>query len=409
MTVFETYFASKEFVWKIGLDRIKGALSALSFSLPPSVIVAGTNGKGSTSALIASIVKEHGKKVGLFTSPHILKFNERFRIDFKQVDTETLNRAFREILPVVEKFSLTYFEAAFLLAVFLFRDCDFVVYEVGLGGRLDATNAVSHSLAVITHIDFDHKDYLGDTIEKIAIEKLHVVKDGIPVVISDNPPVVFDLAKEFTDRITAFGRDFSVSDIRVSFSGTEAFYRDGDMAFRFLVPLYGFHQAVNSATAISAAKIILREVFGEEFLISKTVSGLSSVKLPGRFQIVRREPLLIVDVAHNPDAVRRFVETLKLLELKVDILYSGLRDKDVKEVISILEYYTKSCGRQLFITEILNNDRALSAEDLGRFSGSASVVKDISTILDRPIAVVGSFYLIGKLFNYLSNDSLFFF
>ncbi|WP_457567119.1 bifunctional folylpolyglutamate synthase/dihydrofolate synthase [Desulfurobacterium sp.] len=408
MTDFETYFASKEFVWKIELDWIKGALSTLSFSLPPSVIVAGTNGKGSTSTCIASILKEHGKKVGLFTSPHILRFNERFRLDLRQVDTETLNRAFREILPVVEKFSLTYFEAAFLLAVFLFKDCDFVVYEVGLGGRLDATNAISHDLAVITHIDFDHKDYLGDTIEKIAVEKLHVVKDRIPVVISDNPPVVFRLAEKFTDRIIAYGRDFSTLDVNVSLSGTEAFYRDEDTAFRFLVPLYGFHQAVNSATAVSAAKIILKEVFGEEFSVSKAVKGLSSVKLPGRFQIVREKPLLIVDVAHNPDAVKKFVETLKLLELKVDVLYSGLRDKDVKRVMSILEGYTKSRGRQLFVTEI-DNERALSAEDIRKFSGSAAIVKDISTVLDRPIAVVGSFYLIGKLSNYLSDDSLFLF
>ncbi len=408
MTDFETYFASKEFVWKIGLDRIKGALSTLSFSLPPSVIVAGTNGKGSTSTFIASILKEHGKKVGLFTSPHIVKFNERFRIDLKQVDTKTLNRAFREILPVVEKFSLTYFEAAFLLAVFLFRNCDFVVYEVGLGGRLDATNAISHNLAVITHIDFDHKDYLGDTIEKIAVEKLHVVKDGIPVVISDNPPVVFELAKEFTEKITAFGRDFSVSDVSVSLSGTEAFYRDEDTAFRFLIPLYGFHQAVNASTAISAAKIILKDIFGEEFLVSEAVKGLSGVKLPGRFQVVRRKPLLIVDVAHNPDAVKRFVETLKLLNLSVDILYSGLKDKDVKEVVSILESYVNSCGKRLFVTEI-DNERALSAEEIKSYSDSAVVVEDLSSVLDRPVAVVGSFYLVGKLSDYFPDDSLFLF
>lgn len=408
MTDFETYFASKEFVWKIGLDRIKGALSTLSFSLPPSVIVAGTNGKGSTSTFIASILKEHGKKVGLFTSPHIVKFNERFRIDLKQVDTETLNRAFREILPVVEKFSLTYFEAAFLLAVFLFRNCDFVVYEVGLGGRLDATNAIFHNLAVITHIDFDHKDYLGDTIEKIAVEKLHVVKDRIPVVISDNPPVVFELAKEFTEKITAFGRDFSVSDVSVSLSGTEAFYRDEDTAFRFLIPLYGFHQAVNASTAISAAKIILKDIFGENFSVSKAVKGLSGVKLPGRFQVVRRKPLLIVDVAHNPDAVKRFVETLKLLNLSVDILYSGLKDKDVKEVVSILESYVNSCGKRLFVTKI-DNERALSAGEIKSYSDSAVVVENLSSVLDGPVAVVGSFYLVGKLSDYFPDDSLFLF
>ncbi|WP_457567750.1 bifunctional folylpolyglutamate synthase/dihydrofolate synthase [Desulfurobacterium sp.] len=408
MTEFERYFSSREFVWKIGLERIKAALETFHFPFPPSVIVAGTNGKGSTSAFISSILKEHGKNTGLFTSPHIVKFNERFRFNLEQVDTHTLNEAFRDIFPVVERFSLTYFEAAFLLAVFLFKDCDFVVYEVGLGGRLDATNAIYHDLAVITHVDFDHRDYLGETLEEIAVEKLHVVKDKIPVVISENPPVVFRLAERFTDEIVAWGKDFSVQNVAVSLSGTRAFYRDEALSFGFSIPLYGFHQAVNAATAVSAAKIILRDVLGESFSVSKAVRGLSMAKLPGRFQIVRKNPILIVDVAHNPDAVRRFVDTLELLNVDVDILYSGLRDKDVGKVVAILEKYVKSRGKQLFVTGI-DGERGLAAEEIKRFSDCAVAVENLSDILDRPLAVVGSFYLVGKLLDYLPDDFAFFF
>ena len=210
LTQFELYFENKEFVWKIGLERIKRAVGEAGFKSFPSIIVAGTNGKGSTSHMIAEILKQNGLKVGVFTSPHLFRFNERFKVDMKEIETEVLDSCFEEILQFVEKHQLTYFEGAFLLSLKVFSELkvDAAVFEVGLGGRLDATNAVPHDLAVITHVDFDHRDYLGNTLEEIAREKVAVIKDKIPAVISENPPVVEELASERTKGIYVYGKDF---------------------------------------------------------------------------------------------------------------------------------------------------------------------------------------------------------
>ena len=400
MTAFESYFSRKEFVWKIGLERIKKAVASLSFSLPPSLIVAGTNGKGSTSTFIASILKFHGIKTGLFTSPHLLRFNERFKVDLSPVNTETLDRAFFELLPLIEENNLTYFEAAFLMAIYLFRDCDFAIYEVGLGGRLDATNSIDHNLAVITHIDYDHKDYLGETIEEIAFEKLHVIKNEIPAVISDNRKVVFELTKNFTDKLYLFGRDFTVSSIKVNSYGTDAVYRDSEFSFPFRLSVLGEHQAINAATGVFSAKKVLKEIFEIDIEISKVKEALLSVTIPGRFEILRRNPFLIIDVAHNIDAVKRFLKTLTDLGLSLDIVYSGLKDKDFKEIVGLLKGYTEKVGKELYLLPI-NNPRGFSFDELNsKYGKEIPVLERVEeSLLERDIAVVGSFYLISDILN----------
>ncbi|RUM42652.1 MAG: bifunctional folylpolyglutamate synthase/dihydrofolate synthase, partial [Desulfurobacterium sp.] len=226
MTLFEKFYKSKEFNWKPGLERIKKAVEETDFKTFPSIIVAGTNGKGSTSHMIAEILRQNGLKVGLFTSPHLLRFNERIKVDMKEVDTEILDSSFKEIIPLVEKYQLTYFEASFLLSLKVFHDAkvEVAVFEVGLGGRLDATNAVSHELAVITRVGLDHTDYLGNTLTEIAREKVAVIKKGIPAVISDNPPVVKELSEERTKELFVYGVDFKAERIKVSPSGTEFLY-----------------------------------------------------------------------------------------------------------------------------------------------------------------------------------------
>ncbi|SNR92245.1 bifunctional folylpolyglutamate synthase/dihydrofolate synthase [Desulfurobacterium atlanticum] len=400
MTAFESYFLNKEFVWKPGLERIKKAVASLDFSFPPSVIVAGTNGKGSTSSFIASILKAHGVRTGLFTSPHLLEFNERFRIDLEPVDTGLLDRAFLNLLPVIEENSLTYFEAAFLLSLYLFKDCDFVVYEVGLGGRLDATNSIEHNLAVITHIDYDHKDYLGETIEEIATEKLHVVKNRIPVVISQNRKVVFDIATEFTDEIYAFGSDFNVFSVRVTSEGTKGIYSDKEITFPFNLSVYGKHQAINAATGIFTAKKVLKELLCLKVDISKIKGAVSSVTIPGRFEILRRKPFFIVDVAHNIDAVGRFVETLGMLGISVDIVYSGLKDKDFNAIFKLFKSYTDEAGTELFLVPI-KNPRGFSYKELKeKYGKEATVLESLKgEVLKKDVAVVGSFYLISDVLN----------
>jgi len=398
VTAFESYFLNKEFIWKPGLGRIKNAVASLPFFLPPSAIVAGTNGKGSTSTFIASILKSHGVRTGLFTSPHLFSFNERFKINLESVCIDVLDKAFLKLLPIIEENSLTYFEAAFLLSLYLFKDCDFAVYEVGLGGRLDATNSIEHNLAVITHIDYDHKDYLGETIEEIALEKLHVIKNGIPAVISDNREVVFELAKRFTENLSVFWMNFDLDSVKVSGNGTYGVYEEGDIQIPFHLSVYGEHQAVNAATAIFSSKKILREIFNVELNILKVQEALLSVKMPGRFEVLRRKPLFIVDVAHNVDAVKRFLKTAESLGFSFDVVYSGLKDKEFDEIVKLLESFVKKVGAELFIVPI-ENSRGFSFEELEKKYGDRAVVSEKldDEVLDRDIAILGSFYLVSDI------------
>ncbi|MEO2068692.1 MAG: Mur ligase family protein, partial [Desulfurobacteriaceae bacterium] len=357
MTEFERYFENKEFVWDPGLDRIKKAVEELNVKKVPSIIVAGTNGKGSTSHMICEILKNHGIKCGLFTSPHLFRFNERFKVDLKEVETEVLDESFRKIVDIIEKYNLTYFEGAFLLSLEVFSSSkvDAIVFEVGLGGRLDASNAIDHDLAVITHIDYDHKDYLGNTLEEIAKEKVAVIKGGIPTVVSENEDLVFELVKEKTKNYYFFGKDFEIQDVKVSLSGTEFLYNGKRVKTSFI----GKHQAINCAVAIKASEVFLKEILNVPFNFLQEIN----VCLPGRFQILKKNPTVIFDVAHNKDALKRLFETAKKLGLKANVVFSSLKDKEVKENLKVVIDYLKSVNRKLFLVEI-ENERAMNLREL---------------------------------------------
>jgi len=392
MTELEKFLQGKEFNWKPGLQRIKRAVSELSIEGKRSIIVAGTNGKGSTSSLISSILSEHGLKVGLFTSPHIKRINERFRINLKEVDSRELDRAFELTRRIIEKHKLTYFESCFLIALYLFRECDTCIFEVGMGGRLDATNAIKHDLAIITHIDYDHERFLGTTLEKIAEEKLSVAK-GIPVVISKNKRKVIEIAKKFSKEIYSFGREFSAEKIAISLDGTDFTYEDRNSSLRLKTSLIGKHQAINASTAIFSSKLFIGNL--EEKKISKALR----IKLDGRFQILKRKPLIIVDVAHNVDAIRKLIKTLKELSLKVNIIYSGLKDKDVKKILELLHAYTSSVNRKLFVTQI-EGERGLTVEEIMANSSPQKVFPiynlNLSEI-EEDTLITGSFYLLSQI------------
>ncbi len=394
MTEFEKFLSGKEFIWKPGLERVRSAISELPVKKGKSVIVAGTNGKGSTAFFLSSILKEHGLKVGLFTSPHLRRINERFRINLKEIPDRIIDEAFHAIQKLIERHSLTYFESCFLLALYLFKECDISVFEVGMGGRLDATNAVKHDLAVITHIDYDHEKYLGKTISEIATEKLHVASE-IPAVISRNRKEVIEVAKRFSKKLFIYGKDFSVKNVKVSISGTEFTYYDDDSELKFQTGLIGEHQAVNASTAIFSSKLLLKSTE-----IEKIANGLS-INLEGRFQVIRRNPLIIIDVAHNTDAVENLVKTLKKLSLNVDVIYSGLKDKDIGRILKILHEYTHSAGTKLFVTQI-KGDRGLSCEELMKISRSLSIkafpIHEVN--LDKvknDTLITGSFYLLSQI------------
>ncbi len=331
-TAFERYFENKEFVWKPGLERIEKAVEEFGGKDYPSIIVAGTNGKGSVSHLISEALIKNGLKVGLFTSPHLFRFNERIKVNLKEVETKELDEAFYSVLPLIEKFELTYFEASLLLALEVFRKekVDAAVFEVGLGGRLDATNVLNHQIAVLTSVSLDHTNYLGSSLSEIAREKAEVFRGAPFGVLGDvEKRVVEEVRSVFDGELHLYGRDFWADGINVSISGT-SFYYMGSVPLKTV--LIGEYQAVNTSVAVRASQLFFEEFFRKHFLIPKEFS----VKLPGRFEVLRENPPVIFDVAHNEEALKKLFETAERLGISGDVYYSGLKDKEQEKNMKIV-------------------------------------------------------------------------
>ncbi len=396
LTAFERYFENKEFVWKPGLERIEKAVEEFGGKGYPSIIVAGTNGKGSVSHLISEALVKNGLKVGLFTSPHLFRFNERIKVNRKEVETEELDEAFNSVLPLIERFELTYFEASLLLALEVFKKerVDAAVFEVGLGGRLDATNVLNHQVAVLTSVSLDHTNYLGSSLSQIAKEKAEVFR-GVPFgVVGDVERSIVETVKSvFDGELHLYGRDFWADGISVSVSGT-SFYYMGSVPLK--TTLIGEHQAVNTSVAVRASQLLLEQFFGEHFLIPTEFT----VKLPGRFEVLRENPPVIFDVAHNEGALKKLFETVKELGISGDVYYSGLKDKEQERNLKVVSEYLKwSCGT-LYLLQI-ENERAESVEKLKEMAVKLGVknVKIIGRVkvkeLKKPSVITGSFYIGG--------------
>lgn len=326
---------------KFGLERMQALLSALGN--PESgqrfVHVAGTNGKGSTSAAIASVLREAGFHIGLYTSPHLQEPTERIQIDGIPVSPADFSSAFNEVHAAAEQLidsaaidaHPSYFETVTAMAFLLFRNrCDWSVIEVGLGGRLDATNVIVPQLTVITPISFDHEIYLGNTLEQIAFEKAGILKPGVPAVVAQQSASVLAVLQERAAAVAApviLSGSHQLSDIAVSPEGTR-FFLDGQP---FTFALAGRHQADNAVTAILACKSL-------DIDHGDIESGLKKVRWPGRLELLARAPDIILDGAHNPagaEALANFIQEV-YAHRPVWIVYGAMRDKAIEEVTSRL-------------------------------------------------------------------------
>ena len=340
----------------------------------------------------------NGLKIGLFTSPHILRFNERIKVNLKEVETEKLNEAFETVLPLIEKFELTYFESSFLLALEVFKreEIDAAVFEVGLGGRLDATNALDHQVAILTTVSLDHTNYLGSTISEIAGEKAEVFR-GTPYGIVGNvrDEVIETVKKVSNGDIHSYGRDFWADGVEVSLSGTSFFYM-GSVPVK--VSLVGEHQAVNASVAVRASQIFLENFFGKHFLIPKNIS----IKLPGRFEVLRENPPIIFDVAHNEEALQKLLKTAESLKISGDIYYSGLKDKEQWKNLKVISKHLKKSGGTLYLLQI-ENKRAERVEKLREIAIKSGIerIKLVDKVriknLKKTSIITGSFYVGGLI------------
>ena len=288
---------------ELGLERIKSVLIRLqnvAFSCPV-VLVGGTNGKGSTVALLQSIYHEAGYSTACYTSPHLIHYNERIQINGEPIGDEELISAFAAVEQARQGDLLTYFEFGTLAALKLFAEArpDILLLEVGLGGRLDAVNILDADVSIVTNVALDHMDWLGDSVEKIAVEKAGIARAGKPFIVAQHEPPssLLATADEVGANISLIGRDFSAELTDV----TRWQWQYGQASFDGLPTpaLAGDHQLLNAATALCAIHHLSEQL---PVYVQAIHAGLQAVQLAGRFQTIATEPTLIVDVAHNPAA-----------------------------------------------------------------------------------------------------------
>lgn len=397
---------------KPGLERVRVLLTGLGNPEKKLkfVHVAGTNGKGSICAYLASVLKKAGYKTGLFTSPYIARFNERMKINGREIGDEELAGIVEQVKPVADAMDdhPTEFEMMTAAALLWFseRGCDIVVLEVGLGGRLDATNIIPcPECAVIANIGLDHTAILGGTVEEIAAEKAGIVKTGGEVVMYQQKGEVMRTVRDICDERGAELTVPDFDDISLEFNTREGqvFSYKGE---NYAIALLGEHQLYNAVCAIETVEILRRR--GWEIEHDALEAGLYATSWPARFEIVEDSPWFVVDGGHNPQCALALSDALKRYfpdEKKV-LMLGVLKDKDYDGIIDILAPQFDA-----FVTVTPNSERALSAEVLGekleKFGKPVSVIGDVSNgvrealnlaeELGAMVCAAGSLYICGEV------------
>ncbi len=313
-----------------------------------TIHIVGTNGKGSTAAFLSSILQAAGYRVGLFTSPHLSDFKERFRINGENASEEIIAAAMEKIVPDMQALQRnpfighpTYFEALVGLGMEIFRDCgvEFAVVEAGLGGRLDGTNVFKNALPVLTNVGLDHTVTLGKTLTSIALEKVAIAQAGSTLVTGERRPRILKLLEEECVRRNArmfpVTRHFRYALNDISLERMCFTVRGADFILRNIeTPLLGHHQARNAMTALAAAREV--GITNQDTLLE----GFLNVRWPGRFELIKGTPTVIIDGAHNPDGLRAMARTIRNLHLSPDIrihcVFASMRDKKHLQVARLL-------------------------------------------------------------------------
>jgi dihydrofolate synthase / folylpolyglutamate synthase len=324
------------------LDRVRAVAARLDIGFAcPVITVGGTNGKGSTCAMLDSMLRAGGYRVGLYTSPHLLRFNERVKIDGVEASDAALIAQLQAVEAARADTSLTYFEFTTLAILRLLAQAglDAVVLEIGLGGRLDAVNIVDADVAIVTSVDLDHMDYLGPTREHIGFEKAHIYRAGKPAICSDPQPpqALIEVANQLGTDLWLFGRDFNYAGLDYG-RGQQQWSYGGRRQRRASLPypaLRGANQLLNASGALAAL-----EALGDRLPLSQQAvrAGLLTVEIPGRFQVLPGKPTVVLDVAHNPHAAAVLAQNLDSQGFfpETRAVFGMLSDKDAAGVIGKL-------------------------------------------------------------------------
>lgn len=393
----------------LGLERVRTVLKKLELKPPQVITVAGTNGKGSVIATLSALLQQKGLKVGSFTSPHLFRFNERIKINDKALTDQDILSAFTQIQSAQEQVNLSYFEYAFLAACYLFeqQQTDVWLMEVGLGGRLDAVNALDADAAIITTIDFDHTHILGDNLEQIGAEKAGIFRTGqIACFAAKNcPQSIIDKAKQSNCDLQLCGIDYRVERNRSGFN-----YHSSKYNYQNLnrPQLRGDWQIDNTAAAINVLNRLDYRLTAEEIN-----AALPSTKINARLQIIQDRPQIIVDVAHNAQSASALAQWLQNNPVKgtVRAVFSVLADKNLKSWLPQLRQHID----HFFIFELDNLRRTKLTElrqQMADCVGLISCCKNAqqayqqavkcSTKEDR-IVVFGSFHVVDEVFRELGD------
>jgi dihydrofolate synthase/folylpolyglutamate synthase len=403
----------------------------------PSAHIAGTNGKGSTAAFLESILRHAGLRTGLNTSPHLEKINERIRIDGKEISDKDFAGVFTRIHEAIEQLLAdgklrahpTYFECVTAMAMehFARQRVDFAVFEVGLGGRLDATNILAPAVTIITPVDFDHENFLGHSLHEIATEKAGILKPNTPVVVAPQLPeareVIRKRAKELACPVAETNLAYRIEEKPVSTSQTKSESSpagtvaatieevSSGWSLNISPSLPGRFQVQNALTAIAAARGLTPS--GLHIKDDAIANGISNTVWPGRLEKLQSHPDLYLDGAHNPAAARELAAFLaeNFASRKIWLIYGALRDKSVDEVAGWLF----PLAAEVVFTEP-RTPRAISATQLAEIAGYHArryeTIPDAEKALDHVLAnaqpedaifVCGSLYLVGQLRAYWKN------
>lgn len=438
-------YALQKYGIKFGLDNTIRLLSLLdnpqnSFK---SIHIAGTNGKGSTAAMIASILQTAGFKVGLFTSPHLVSFTERIKVNNIEIKEQEVVELAKEIKKIIQRsqkssdseppnfrtseLNPTFFEfvAAMAFLYFKRKNVEWAVVETGMGGRLDATNILIPKVSAITNISYDHREFLGQTLKEIAAEKAGIIKDGIPVVSSAQEPEVMEV---ITEKATAkgsglfvYGRDFFSRPGNVDIHGITFYYEGRERLDELRVPLTGMHQVENASIAVKAIELIMEK----ESIPSPNVrKGLSQTQWHGRLELIKNGECncdILIDGAHNPSASKILADSLQRYFIpsyeKVILILGIMADKDIEGIMKPLLPLASG-----IIFTAPDYERAASPEKLAACArksgflsritnsvkGAIDLAKEDAEMSSRKtlIVITGSFYTIGESKIYLGQECI---
>jgi dihydrofolate synthase/folylpolyglutamate synthase len=370
----------------MGLDRVATVAARLNLRFDcPVITVGGTNGKGSTCAMLESMLMQGSYRVGLYTSPHIIDFNERARIGGHSVSDAELCDAFAAVEAVRADVSLTYFEFTTLAILKLFADAklDVVILEVGLGGRLDAVNIIDPDVAIVTSVDLDHQQYLGDTREKIGFEKAGIFRSQRAAICGDpSPPQsLVEHANAIGADLWLFGRDFNYSGDRQQWSYGGRAVRRHALAYP---SLRGANQLLNASAALAALEVLRdRLPLGAQ----EIRAGLVLVELPARFQVLPGRPAVILDVAHNPHAAATLAQNLDQMGFfpYTYAVFGAMSDKDINGIL----LHLKDKIDHWYLCD-LPLPRAASAESLAHALDTAGFVAGTEGGTERSVQCFGT-------------------